>query len=399
MEDQNEVTEISTRRRRPSRKTVIVSSILFALVLVGAAGVAYAGYDYSRKYEGRVLPGASVAGVDIGGMAPEAALKAVKDEVRPQLDRAITVTWRKRSWTITPKELGARSNARSVVESALTASGRASFLDKTRMRVFGNELDFTEDVAITYPRRGAKGFVEGLASALNREARDAELDYSTGWVEIEKERSGREVAVRKSLRSLQDALTQGIDTAKLTVRETEPAVTTDAFDQVLLTRIGENKLYLYEDGQITREWTVATGLPEYPTPTGLFEVTELRYMPTWINPAPDTWGADMPESIPPGPSNPLGLRAINWSAPAIRFHGTSATYSLGYNASHGCVRLSNEDVIELYDTVEIGTPIVSVFTGTWNPLYTSSSTSEPSAENSADAAEERSGSGGKKKDG
>ena len=104
----------------------------------------------------------------------------------------------------------------------------------------------------------------------------------------------------------------------------------------------------------------------------------------------------MPESIPPGPSNPLGLRAINWSAPAIRFHGTSATYSLGYNASHGCVRLSNDDVIELYDTIEVGTPIVSVFTGTWNPLYTSSSTSQPSAENSADAAEERSDSGAKK---
>lgn len=399
MEEQNEVTEVSERRRRPSKKTVILSSVLFALVLMGVAGVAYAGYDYSRKYEGRILPGASVAEVDIGGMTPEEALAAVRDVVRPQLHREITVTWGKRSWTITPKELGARSNARSVVESALAASGRASFLDKTRMRVFGNELDFAEDVAITYPRRGAKGFVEGLASALNREARDAQLDYSTGWVEIRKERSGREVVVRKSLGSLQDALTQGSDTADLTVRESEPDVKANAFDQVLLTRIGENKLYLYEDGKIAREWTVATGLPEYPTPTGLYEVTELRYMPTWVNPAPNGWGADMPASIPPGPSNPLGLRAINWSAGGIRFHGTSATYSLGYNASHGCVRMSNEDAIELYDTIEVGTPIVSVFTGTWNPLYTSSSTSQPTAENSADAAEERSGSDAKKKDG
>jgi lipoprotein-anchoring transpeptidase ErfK/SrfK len=398
MEEQNEVTEVSTRRRRPSKKTVIVSSILFALVLLGIAGVAYAGYDYSRKYEGKILPGASVADVDIGGMTPEAALAAVKDEVRPQLNREITVTWNQRSWTVTPKELGARSNARSVVDEALAASARASFLDKTRMRVFGNDLDFTDDVAITYPRRGAKGFVQGLASTLNRAARDAALDYSTGWVEIEKERTGREVSISKSLRSLRSALTDGGATAELTVRELKPAVTRDAFDQVLLTRIGENKLYLYEDGKITNEWIVATGLPEYPTPTGLFEVTELRYMPTWVNPDPDGWGASMPDSIPPGPSNPLGLRAINWSAEAIRFHGTSATYSLGYNASHGCVRLSNDDVIELYDTVEVGTPIVSVFTGTWNPLYTSSSTSQPSAENSADAAEERSDTG-RKKDG
>ncbi|MDQ3981917.1 MAG: L,D-transpeptidase, partial [Actinomycetota bacterium] len=75
---------------------------------------------------------------------------------------------------------------------------------------------------------------------------------------------------------------------------------------------------------------------------------------------------------PPGPGNPLGLRAINWTAPAIRFHGTSALYSLGYNASHGCVRMSNEDVIELYDMIDVGTPIVSVVAGPFRPLYASS---------------------------
>jgi lipoprotein-anchoring transpeptidase ErfK/SrfK len=388
MEEEPKVTETPTEARkgswRPSKKTVIISSILFALALIGVASVAYAGYDYSRKYEGRILPGASVAGVDIGGMTSDEALTAVKDAVRPQLDREISVAWGERTWTVTPKELGAQSNARSVVEDAVAHSGETSFLDKTRMRVFGDELDFTQDVAITYPRRGAKGFVQGLASSINRDARDAELDYSTGWVKIVKDQTGREVAVRKSLRSLQGALTQGTETAELTVRETKPGITADSFDQVLLTRIGENKLYLYEDGKITHEWTVATGLPEYPTPTGLFEVTELRYMPTWVNPAPDGWGASMPASIPPGPSNPLGLRAINWSASGIRFHGTSATYSLGYNASHGCVRMSNDEVIQLYDMIDVGTPIVSVFTGTWRPLYTSSSTTQPTAENAAD---------------
>ncbi len=77
----------------------------------------------------------------------------------------------------------------------------------------------------------------------------------------------------------------------------------------------------------------------------------------------------MPESIPPGPGNPLGLRAINWSAPAIRFHGTSATYSLGFNAPHGCVRMANSDVIELYDLIEVGTPIVSTVVAPAKPLY------------------------------
>jgi hypothetical protein len=101
----------------------------------------------------------------------------------------------------------------------------------------------------------------------------------------------------------------------------------------------------------------------------MFEIVEKRYMPTWVNPAPDGWGAGMPASIGPGLSNPLGLRALNWSADGIRFHGTTATYSLGYNASHGCVRMANEDVIELYDLVDVGTPIVSTIVAPLRPLY------------------------------
>ena len=77
----------------------------------------------------------------------------------------------------------------------------------------------------------------------------------------------------------------------------------------------------------------------------------------------------MPAMIPPGPGNPLGTRALNWSADGIRFHGTEATYSLGYNASHGCVRMSMPAVEFLYDLVEVGTPIVSVIASPLDPLY------------------------------
>jgi lipoprotein-anchoring transpeptidase ErfK/SrfK len=367
------------------KKILIAAGVLMALLLVGAAGIAYAGYDYTKKYDGRILPGAVVAGVDVGGMTPDQALAEVKEAVDPQLHRTIRVKFKGQSWTVTPKGLGAESNARSAVDAALDASEQMSFVDKTRMRVFGDELVFDKGVAISYPRRGARALIEKLAAKVNREPQDARLDYSTGWVEVVKEQPGRKVRIKKSLRRLKRALLGEESTARLVVRAREPKVTADAYDEVLLVRTGENKLYFYQNGKITHTYTVATGLPEYPTPTGLYEVTEKRYMPTWVNPAPDGWGAGMPAMIPPGPGNPLGLRAINWSASGIRFHGTTATYSLGHNASHGCVRLSNEDVIQLYDMVEVGTPIVSVQSGAYDPLYTSGSTDTPTAENSADA--------------
>jgi len=122
-----------------------------------------------------------------------------------------------------------------------------------------------------------------------------------------------------------------------------------------------------------------------------------------VNPDPEGWGKDMPASIPPGPGNPLGLRALNWSAAAIRFHGTSATYSLGYNASHGCVRMANESVIELYDLVDVGTPIVSTVVAPLKPMYVSAPDPTVVAEDEgeggpsadADDAESKEDSGGK----
>lgn len=351
------------------KRLLVVFGILLGLLLVTAVGVSYAGYQYAEKYEGRILPGSVIAGVDVGGMDETEAIAAVKAVVGPQLDRPITMTWRKQSWTVTPREIGATSNARSAVRAALAASADTSFFDKTRMRVLGDRLGFQREVAISYPHQGAKGFVQGIASSIDKEPVDATVDYSTGWVEITDSKIGYSVAVKKSKRALMQALKNGDADADLVVKKLDPAATPEDFRQVLLVRIGENKLYLYQDGAITHDWTVATGLPEYPTPTGIYTVELKRYMPTWVNPSPDTWGADLPASIPPGPSNPLGVRAINWTAPAIRFHGTSAEYSLGYNASHGCVRMSNADVIQLYDLIDTGATIVSTQVAPFKPLY------------------------------
>ncbi len=382
----DDTTNIERRRRipRPGPRFAIAVAVLFALLLVGGAGVSYATMRYSQDYEGRILPGGTIAGMPVGGMTQAEALDAVKTAIGPQLNRAIDLSWRNKTWTVTPKELGAKSNAARVVKAAFAASNDTTFLEKIQMRFLDDELDFDRKVAITYPEQGARGFVEGIASSIDKEPVDAAIDHSSGWVEIARSKIGYKVQVERSHRALMNALRQDVDEVALPVEEVEPEVTEDQFDQILLVRIGENKLYLYEDGAIQREWTVATGQPEYMTPTGLYEVTELRYEPTWVNPAPDTWGANMPESIPPGPNNPLGVRAINWSAPAIRFHGTSAEYSLGYNASHGCVRMSNSDVIELYDLVEVGTPIVSVIAGELKPLYAAAPDPTPKPTNKDD---------------
>jgi hypothetical protein len=272
---------------------------------------------------------------------------------------------------VTPADVKARSDAEAVIDGAFAAAEEAGFLDFARMRFVDADVGPSDDVAIGYDPAEVRRYVAALAKDFRRRPKDAALDYSTGWVEITEARKGRRLKVGKTASALLGAFRGGKAHVPLAVKIVEPEVTPDAFDKVLLLRIGENKLYLYDEGAITEEWVVATGQPEYPTPTGEYMIELKRYMPTWINPAPDGWGKSMPKEIGPGPSNPLGTRALNWNAPGIRFHGTQATYSLGHNASHGCVRMAMADVEALYDMIDVGTPIVSIDVGGWDPLYES----------------------------
>ena len=365
-----------------TRVPSLLKRALIALAIVaGAAGLvggalAYLTYDFARDHEGRILPGASIEGVDVSGMTKREAVRAVRTAVLPSLKEPVTLTFRGREWTTSARELGAHANVEAKVVAALGAAEEVSGLDLMRMRLFDQDFDHDSTVHVRYPRQKAAALVAEIADKVDREPVDAHIDSSSGWVKIVPERNGLELRQGPTTDALMKAFKRGTPTVPVVTVPLKPEVTSAAFEKVLLVHIGENKLYYYEDGKIVHEWPVATGQPEFPTPTGIFAVSEKRYMPTWINPDPTGWGAGMPESIPPGPSNPLGMRAINWGGTLIRFHGTTATYSLGYNASHGCVRMSNEDVIQLYDLVDVGTPIVSVNYGTMKPLYGSSAPTE-----------------------
>ena len=67
----------------------------------------------------------------------------------------------------------------------------------------------------------------------------------------------------------------------------------------------------------------------------------------------------MPETIGPGPGNPLGTRALYLSAPGIRFHGipSGENWSIGQAASHGCMRMHRWDVEDFYPRVPVDTPV------------------------------------------
>lgn len=117
-------------------------------------------------------------------------------------------------------------------------------------------------------------------------------------------------------------------------------------------------VHLYENGTIVATYPCTPGTSGYATPTGDFYLSYKDGAPTWYNPH-SAWAEGMPETIGPGPSNPLGVRALAVSCgDGIFIHGTTSTGALGAPGSHGCVRLSNENIIKLYDRVSQGIPII-----------------------------------------
>lgn len=122
----------------------------------------------------------------------------------------------------------------------------------------------------------------------------------------------------------------------------------------LVIRLAERQLFVYRGSTLEMSFPIAVGRAGWETPTGQFQVFHMLENPGWTNPFTDA-------VVAPGPENPLGERWIAfWTdgTNQIGFHGTPDRDSIGQAASHGCIRLYNEDVRALYQLVNIGTPVI-----------------------------------------
>jgi lipoprotein-anchoring transpeptidase ErfK/SrfK len=142
-----------------------------------------------------------------------------------------------------------------------------------------------------------------------------------------------------------------------------PKVTVASFGPVILINRGINRLYLFNSTKarlkLTRIFTVATGQAIYPTPKGSFQIVVKWKDPWWYPPTQDAWAKGL-QPVPPGPSNPLGTRWMGLSSPGVGIHGTDEPSSIGYSASHGCIRMQVPDAEWLFDRVKVGTTVFIV---------------------------------------
>jgi lipoprotein-anchoring transpeptidase ErfK/SrfK len=116
----------------------------------------------------------------------------------------------------------------------------------------------------------------------------------------------------------------------------------------IVVSIADHRLILLEGDRVVRTFQVAVGKPSTPSPKGEFRVVSRVQHPTWFGPK---------KVVLPGNANPLGTRWLGLSVHGYGIHGTNAPGSIGKSASHGCIRMRNADVEELFELVSVGTPV------------------------------------------
>jgi murein L,D-transpeptidase YcbB/YkuD len=117
----------------------------------------------------------------------------------------------------------------------------------------------------------------------------------------------------------------------------------------LVLNVPAHRLYVFENGRNTRVYKVSVGMVGHQTPAGTYQISQSIWNPWWHPPASPWAEGRKPE--PPGENNPMGRVKLNF-APLLYIHGTNDRVALGDPASHGCVRLMNDDLIELTRTVQ-----------------------------------------------
>jgi lipoprotein-anchoring transpeptidase ErfK/SrfK len=119
-------------------------------------------------------------------------------------------------------------------------------------------------------------------------------------------------------------------------------------------------LFLVQDGGKAIRYGIGVGRPGF-TWAGVKAVSQKREWPDWR--PPDEMlrrRPDLPRYMPGGPDNPLGARALYLGSSLYRIHGSNEPWTIGTAVSSGCIRMRNEDVIDLYGRVNVGTKVVVI---------------------------------------
>ena len=341
-------------------KSFIAVSGFLVLLLVLAGGV----YAYDTNRNDLIAEGIRVGGVDVGGLrAHDARAKLNRDLLGP-LRQPVTARYRSRTFKLTSEEARVAVDIDGSVDHALDRSRSGNLIARTLRGISGETVETDLGVDITYDRAAVDSMVKAVERELERDAVDATVSFAGGNIDRKPSKEGRAVLANRLRRDVTNAMTgaHANRDLKIRTRSVKPKVTSDdlgeRYPAVVIVNRDAFRLTLYKNLRPAKTYRIAVGQAGMDTPAGEYKIENKAENPAWHVPNSEWAGKLAGKIIPPDdPRNPIEAR---WMAiyDGAGIHGTEAISSLGTRASRGCVRMAIPDVIELYDQVPVGSPIV-----------------------------------------
>lgn len=342
-----------------SHRMAVLACLVVSGILALAVGAAFA-YDHSQKE--RIAPGITIGGVAVGGMNREQAREKIDRKIVSSLSQPLEVRFEGTRYEISAKRLKRTADVDAMLDAATETSREGGIVSRILRYVRGRDVSEDVPTEITYSAEAVTNFVRSLAETIDRQPEDATLVPAGDRLTPTPGVDGIEVRKRFTKERIDRAIVEPGTVAALqpVVKRTKPEISrkglADAYPTYITIDRSTYTLRLFKNLELSKRYTVAVGQVGLETPAGLYSIQDKQVNPAWHVPN-SAWAGDLAGTVvPPGPGNPIQARWMGiYNGAGI--HGTNDTYSLGSAASHGCVRMSIPDVIDLYDRVSVGTPV------------------------------------------
>jgi lipoprotein-anchoring transpeptidase ErfK/SrfK len=311
----------------------------------------------------RIAPGVRLGAIPVGGLDAPTAERVLQRRLAAASRRPLAVRWGHASWTFAPARSRASVDVRAAVRDALARTRVAGFLARVAWPLPGGGLHVDVRAPVTYRGPPLSTFIDRIARAVARPPSDASVRVIGKRLFPVPDRPG--VAVdRRALAAAIDAAVASAERPprdlRVPILPVRARVTTAdlpaRYRDYVVIRRGVHRLDYFHAFRLVRSYPIAVGMQGLETPAGLYDIQGKEVDPAWH--VPDSaWAGDKAgETVPPGADNPIKARWMGFNGGA-GIHGTDDVGSLGHDASHGCVRMSVPDVIDLYRRVPLHAPV------------------------------------------
>ena len=308
--------------------------------------------------EERIRAGVTVSGVDVGTLTVAEAQARLEQALGPVLVQDIVVVAGGKRFALKMADIKFAFRADKTALRALYAGQSAP------PAADGSLPPASATPSVSYKRKPLWRFVRQTARRVNVAPRDARVKITLTRMIKRSGRKGRSLAVAPLVGAIQAAVAD-----PAVPRELAPKLATvtpkmrtkelkKAYPSVITIDRDHFRLRLFKGLKFVKGYGVAVGQPAYPTPTGLFAIQSKQVNPTWTAPN-SPWAGEMAgQSVGGGAANnPLKARWMGVNG-SVGIHGTGEPWSIGTRASHGCIRMTVSDVIDLFGRVSIGAPVL-----------------------------------------